>query len=171
MNINELMHKLEDFNPLIYDHCIRTMVEAEKLAERYGVNKDKAKVAGLLHDCGKKLINGSDNLSHSKIGAKLARDVFNVKDEEVLSAIMYHTTGRENMTMLDKIIFIADKIEPKRNYKGIEELRNTAYINIDKAIIMSLETTIEYVKMRNLELDNDSLITLKFLRRKNESRT
>ncbi|HAQ41678.1 MAG TPA: phosphohydrolase [Clostridiales bacterium] len=164
MNIDELKKKLESFNPGLYSHCISTMKEAEKLAFHYGVDEEKAKIAGLLHDCGKRMTKGQDNLTHSKTGAELAEEVFDVHDKEILNAIMYHTTGRENMTMLEKIIFIADKIEPRRKYDGVEELRKKAYTDIDAAVIMSLENTIEYVKKRNLKLDNDSLKTLKFLK-------
>lgn len=167
MNINDIRIKLESFNPKLYEHSIRTMEEAEKLAVHHGINVEKVKIAALLHDCGKKMTKGQDSLTHSKTGRDLARDVFGVNDIEILNAIAYHTTGRENMTMLDKIVFIADKIEPKRNYEGVDELRKAAYTNIDKAIIMSLQSTVEYVKMRNLELDNDSLKTLEFLRRQN----
>lgn len=169
MGFDELKEKLRIFNPKSYSHCVNTMEEAEKLALHYDVDIDKAKIAGLLHDCGKSITKG-DNLTHSKIGTKLAEEIFKIHDEEILNAIMYHTTGRENMTLLDKIIFIADKIEQGRDFKGVDELRKAAYTNIDEAIIMSLESTIEYVKTRNLELDNDSLITIKFLRRNNESR-
>lgn len=168
MNIEEIKIKLESFNPKLYEHSLRTMEQAEKLARHYGIDVEKAKIAALLHDCGKKMTKGNDNLTHSKIGRDIAKDVFGVMDDEILNAISYHTTGRENMTMLDKIVFIADKIEPKRNYEGIEELKEIAYTNIDKAIIKSLESTLEYVKMRNLELDNDSLIALQFLRRQND---
>lgn len=167
MDIEGMKKQLKSINPRLYDHCVRTMDEAVKLAEHYNINVEKAQIAGLLHDCGKGMTKGLDNLTHSKTGRDIAREIFNIRDEEILNAIMYHTTGRENMTLLEKIIFIADKIEPKRNYEGIEELRKTAYTNINKAIIMSLESTIEYVKIRNLELDNDSLLTLNYLRRKN----
>lgn len=161
MNTDELEKKLEDFNPKLYAHCVRTMNEAERLALQYGADVQKAKIAGLLHDCGKKL-KEKDNLTHSKTGAEVAEEVFNIHDEEILNAIRYHTTGRKNMTMLEKIIFIADKIEPGRQYEGVDELRKKAYFNIDEAIAMSLKSTVEYVKMRNLELDEDSLITLRF---------
>lgn len=164
MDINELKKKLKSFNPKMYGHCVSTMEEAERLALHYGADTEKAKIAGLLHDCGKKMTEGPDSLTHSKTGAKFAKEIFNVRDEEILNAIMYHTTGRENMTMLEKIIFMADKIEPGRKYDGVERLRKTAYASIDDAIIMSLESTIEYVKIRDLELDNDSLKTLKFLK-------
>ena len=152
-----------------YNHSLGTMEEAEKLAVVYGVDKEKAKIAGLLHDCGKS-IDENDNLTHAATSANLARTIYNVNDEEIINAILYHTTGRENMTILEKIIFIADKIEKNRHYEGVEELRKTAYKNIDEALINSLESTIEYVKKTNQELDIESLKTLNFLRRKNEFR-
>jgi putative nucleotidyltransferase with HDIG domain len=170
MDFNELKEKLEKINPGSYLHCISTMEEAEKLAIHYGADVEKAKIAGLLHDCGKKKKVGKDNLSHANFGAELAEKSFGVKDKEVLDAIMYHTIGRENMTLLDKIIFIADKIEQRRNYNKVDELRKVAYDNIDDAIIMSIEGTIEYIKMQHLELDNESIKTLDFLRRQNEKR-
>jgi len=170
MDFYELKEKLEEINPGSYLHCMSTMEEAEKLAIHYGADVEKAKIAGLLHDCGKKMKAGKDNLSHANFGAELAEKSFGVQDKEILDAIMYHTTGRENMTLLDKIIFIADKIEQRRNYYKVDELRKVAYENIDDAIIMSIEGTIEYIKMQHLELDNESIKTLDFLRRQNEKR-
>lgn len=167
MEIEELIKKLKEFNFNIYLHSLSTMEEAEKLAINYGTDVNKAKIAALLHDCGKK-INNNDNLTHSKLSSKLAKEIFYIEDEEILNAILYHTTGKKNMSMLEKIIFIADKIEMRRNYNNVKELRDLAYIDIDKAIIKSIEGTVEYVKMRNFELDSQSLETLNFLRRQNE---
>ncbi len=164
MGIDEMKRMLEELNPVIYCHSIRTMEEAAKLSECYGEDTEKARIAGLLHDCGKKMVRGNDNLTHSKTGAHMARDIFHVSDEDILNAIAYHTTGRENMSMLEKVIFIADKIEQGRKYDGVSELRKAAYEDIDKAIIMSIESTVEYVKMKNAELDDDSIKTLKFLK-------
>ena len=170
MDLCELMKKLEEINPGSYFHCISTMEEAEKLAIHYGADVEKSKIAGLLHDCGKKMTVGEDNLTHANFGAELAEKKFGVQDKEILDAIKCHTTGRENMTLLDKIIFIADKIEERRNYDKVDELRKVAYENIDDAIIMSIESTIEYIKMKNSELDNESIKTLDYLRRQNEKR-
>lgn len=164
MSIDEMKKMLEVLNPSIYGHCIRTMEEAVRLSEHYREDTEKAKIAGLLHDCGKKMVKGNDNLTHSKTGAAMAGDIFHVSDEDILNAITYHTTGRENMSMLEKIIFIADKIEQGRKYKGVSRLRKATYEDIDRAIIMSIESTVEYVKMKNAELDDDSIKTLKFLK-------
>lgn len=164
MGIDEMKRKLVELNPGSYMHCIRTMEEAVRLSEHYGEDTEKARIAGLLHDCGKRMTGGNDNLTHSKTGAHIAADIFHVNDGDILNAIAYHTTGRENMSMLEKIIFIADKIEQGRKYDGVSEIRKTAYEDIDKAIIMSIESTVEYVRMKNAELDNDSIKTLKFLK-------
>ncbi|WP_313340708.1 bis(5'-nucleosyl)-tetraphosphatase (symmetrical) YqeK [Sedimentibacter sp.] len=166
MDLNDLIIKLKDrLSPKIFNHCVGTMDEAEKLSLRYSIDVNKAKIAGLLHDCGK-AEKGKDNLTHAKAGAILAREVYNVQDEDIINAIKHHTTGKENMTTLEKIIYIADKIEPNRHYEGVEELREIAYKDLDAAIILSLENTIEYVKDMNKVLDHQSLNTLKFLKEK-----
>jgi predicted HD superfamily hydrolase involved in NAD metabolism len=103
-------------------------------------------------------------LKHAKKSAELAGVKYGVKDNDILNAIMFHTTGRVNMSLLEKIIYIADKIEPNRNYEGVEEIRNKAYTRLDEAIIKSLENTIEYVKNRNLVLDMESVNTLNYLK-------
>ncbi|WP_313164218.1 bis(5'-nucleosyl)-tetraphosphatase (symmetrical) YqeK [Sedimentibacter sp.] len=166
MDLNNLIIKLKNrLSPKLFNHCIGTMEEAEKLSLRYSADVNKAKTGGLLHDCGKSE-KGKDNLTHAEAGAILAKEVYNVQDEDIINAIKHHTTGRENMTTLEKIIYIADKIEPNRYYEGVEELREIAYKDLDAAIIVSLEKTIEYVKNMNMVLDHQSLNTLKFLKEK-----
>ena len=159
----EIKKELEiELDQKLYQHSIGTMEEAEKLASVYGCDISKAKIAGLLHDCGK--VRCKDNLKHAKESAELAETRFGVKDKDIINAIMYHTTGRVNMTILEKIIFIADKIEPTRHYEGVEEIRKKAYKNLDEAIIKSLESTIKYVKSRNMVLDMESVNTLNYLK-------
>jgi putative nucleotidyltransferase with HDIG domain len=163
MHIEEIKKELEiELGQRLYRHSIGTMEEAEKLASLYGCDISKARIAGLLHDCGK--IRCKDNLKHAKKSAELAQTKFGVKDKSIINAIMHHTTGRVNMTFLEKIIFIADKIEPNRHYEGVEEIRKEAYNNIDEAMIKSLESTIEYVKNRNMVLDMESVNTLNYLK-------
>ena len=142
-------------------HVLGTEQEAIRLAERYGADVEKARVAALLHDCTKKLDMPAQlalcgqygialdeleqralKLLHSKTGAAIARDVFGV-DDEIYSAIWYHTTGHADMTKLEKIIYLADYIEPSRGFPGVNTLRNVCYENLDKGLLLGLEMTIE----------------------------
>ena len=142
-------------------HVLGTEQEAIRLAQRYGADVKKARVAALLHDCTKKLSMEEQlalcekygiqldeleqkalKLLHSKTGAAIAKDVFGV-DEEIYSAIWYHTTGHANMTRLEKIIYLADYIEPSRDFPGVDELRSVCYEDLDRGLLKGLEMTIE----------------------------
>ena len=142
-------------------HVLGTEQEAVRLAERYGADVTKARVAALLHDCTKKLDMAEQlalceryripldelerkalKLLHSKTGAAIARDVFAV-DDEVYNAILYHTTGKPDMTLLEKIIYLADYIEPTRDFPGVEELRRTVYEDLDRGLLLGLTMTIQ----------------------------
>lgn len=147
----------------IYGHCIRTMEEAERLALVYNTDIEKAKIAGLLHDCAKQKEKSDDNLKHAEAGAQLAEKIYKIDDIDILNAIRYHTTGREGMTDLEKVVFIADKIEPNRIYLGVEEIRALSFENIDVAIIKSLISTIGYVRKRKMTINPESERTLNYL--------
>lgn len=142
-------------------HVLGTEQEAIRLAERYGADVEKARVAALLHDCTKKLDMAEQlelcraygieldeleqkalKLLHAKTGAAIARDVFGV-DDEIYHAIWWHTTGHAGMTKLEKIIYLADYIEPSRDFPGVQELRRVCYEDLDKGLRMGLEMTIE----------------------------
>lgn len=142
-------------------HVLGTEQEAVRLAERYGADVTKARIAALLHDCTKKLDMDEQlalckkyhipldelerkalKLLHSKTGAAIARDVFAV-DDDVYNAIMYHTTGKPDMTLLEKIIYLADYIEPTRDFPGVEALRRTVYEDLDRGLLMGLTMTID----------------------------
>lgn len=160
-----------------YEHTIGVADTAACLAMRYGYNVEKAYVAGLLHDCAKCIDNDKkiqlckkykvkltkveiENpfLIHAKLGAALAKEKYDVDDEEILSAIQYHTTGKENMSLLEKIIFSADYIEPGRKMiLGLEEIRNTIFIDFDKAVYIILENTIKHLNNKNQIIDETSL--------------
>ena len=141
-------------------HVLGTEQEAIRLAERYGADVEKARVGALLHDCTKKLDMEAQlalcrhygiqldeleqkalKLLHAKTGAAIARDVFGV-DEEIYSAILWHTTGHANMTLLEKILYLADYIEPSRDFPGVDKLRAECYKNLDAGLLMGLEMTI-----------------------------
>ena len=142
-------------------HVLGTEQEAIRLAERYGADVEKARVAALLHDCTKKLDMPAQlalceqygirldeleqkalKLLHSKTGAAIARDVFGV-DDDIYSAIWYHTTGHADMTKLEKIIYLADYIEPSRDFPGVDKLRKVCYEDLDKGLLLGLEMTVE----------------------------
>ena len=142
-------------------HVLGTEQEAVRLVRRYGGDETQARIAALLHDCTKKLDMARQlalcekygimldeleqralKLLHSKTGAAIARDVFGVEDA-VYDAILYHTTGKPDMTRLEKIIYLADYIEPTRDFPGVDELRKTVYEDLDKGLLMGLTMTIQ----------------------------
>ena len=147
-----------------YNHSLRVMETAIELGYRYSVDVEKIRTAAILHDCGKLMEKGillkmaydfgiildtcmENNLEliHGPLGSKIAEEKYKIKDKEVLDAIYYHTTGRENMTILDKIIYIADYIEPYRNFPGVEEVRTLAFENLDRSILLAMEKTIIFL--------------------------
>ncbi len=145
----------EKIRPLMseerYLHSVYTAVTAAKLAERYGVDKEKAIVAGLIHDCAKEtpesvlrekygietppgVLDMHRKVRHAPLGALLAEKLFDIKDPEILNAVKYHTSGKEDMAPLEKLIFIADYIEPTRGYEDTAEKYDLAFSDIDKAV-------------------------------------
>jgi len=147
-----------------YHHSLRVQETAEKLAKIYNVSIEKASIAGLVHDCAKDLSDDEllkyaiefgiliddifyyqRQLLHGIVSMELAKMEFKIEDEEILNAIRFHTTGRENMSTLEKIVFIADYIEPGRTFKEVEQLRKEAFSNLDLACLMAMDNTIRYV--------------------------
>ena len=145
-----------------FDHSVRVVETALNLNKDY--NEDEIKMAALLHDCAKNNEEEywqifKDNIDpkkleykqvlHSFLGAEVAKKVYNISNENVLNAIRFHTTGRENMTYLDKIVYISDAIEPKRDYPGVDKLRKLASKDLDEAILFSLNHNIEFLINKN----------------------
>ena len=142
---------------------------ARKLAEKYGVNPDKAELAGWIHDCmkqeklsfmqeliqNKKLaipgfsvdnyMLGSKNLLHGPAGAVFADTYYEIHDISILSAVACHTTGKAHMSLLEKVIFLADYIEPSRDFPGVEEIRAEAKKDLDWACIVAYDSTISHL--------------------------
>ena len=141
-------------------HILGTEEEAVRLAKRWGADENQARRAGILHDCTKywsleqyldccekygveldEVERRAEKLLHSKTGACVAKYVFGEPDE-VYNAIFYHTTGRENMSLLEKILYIADYMEPNRDFEGVEELRRLSYEDLDAAVLKGCEMSI-----------------------------
>lgn len=149
-------------------HVIGCEQEAVRLAKRWGADIDDASEAGILHDITKKL-KGEEQLKlcddydimtdddekanykllHSKTGAAYARAHFGISDE-VYSAIFWHTTGKADMTLLEKIIYLADYIEPNRHFDGVEQMRCLAYENIDAALELGLTMSLQDLAARGV---------------------
>ncbi|MGN0659821.1 MAG: bis(5'-nucleosyl)-tetraphosphatase (symmetrical) YqeK [Emergencia sp.] len=145
-----------------------------KLAEKYGADVEKAETAALFHDMfrgvpedalnyyvkhldlDRKYMNNC-NLAHGKIAAVIMKRDYGIEDEDILNAVSYHTTGRPGMSLLEKIIYIADAIEPARNYPGVASLREAAWRDLDEACLLSLTRTIDYVTGQGNYLDTDTL--------------
>lgn len=167
-----------------YLHSLGVSETASRLAVKYGADPDKASLAGLVHDCAKSLSGGQllkeafdanievdyvdraqPGLLHGPVGAVIARREFAIDDDEILDSIRYHTTGREDMTLLDKIIYIADYIEPGRNFPGVEELRTESAKDLDRGIMMAMDGTIEFVLERKMMLDLKTVRARNFMLR------
>lgn len=160
-------------NDFRFQHTIGVMNTAVELAKRYQADVDKARIAGLLHDCAKgfsgqeKLMlcekyglsiseaeRKNPGLLHAKLGAYLAKADYGIEDQEILDAIRWHTTGRPEMTLLDKIIYIADYIEPNRNQApNLDEIRRLALFDLDECLYTILEASLAYLKTRSEAID------------------
>jgi len=164
--LRDRAHSMLD--PLRIPHVDGCESEAIRLAERWNAGIDDAREAAILHDITKKLdfnenmciiaehgiVTGGlgsneAKLLHSITGALLAQSEFGVSDT-VANAIRWHTTGRAGMSVLEKVVYIADYIEPDRDFPGVDELRRTAYTNIDDAMIMGLEMTVSRLLTRGI---------------------
>lgn len=160
-----------------YEHSIGVAQLACELARIYGANAEKATIAGLLHDCAKELgedetkalldrvgcldeiVLNSRNLWHGPAGAEYSKEHFNI-DEEIYDAIFYHTIGKENMSLLTKIIFLADAVEINRDkeFSWSASLRKLAFTDIDMAIVKVIDHSILSIIQRKLTLHPNSVL-------------
>ena len=170
----EIVHKVEEILPYKrFVHSLGVAGTAYALSLVHGADPERAELAGFLHDVGKYLSkedkirlceeNGlpvseierdNEELLHAKAGAVIARQTFGVEDEEILSAIRCHSTGKPAMTLLEKILYIADYIEPGRNLaKRLPEIRKAAFRDLDEALLMILSDTLTYLRLKEAPID------------------
>ena len=156
-------------------HTFGVVSVAVRLAHMYDADPEKAEIAALCHDLFRgvkpKKLNkymekiGLDpdryadnaNLAHGKIAAYVCEHKLEIDDPDILNAISYHTTGRAGMSQLEKVLFIADAIEPGRDFPGVEAIRRAAADDLDRACLISLVGTICHVKSQGIYLDEDTL--------------
>ena len=163
-------------------HIRGTEEEAVRLARRWGADEEMARRAGILHDCTKyltgvehiaicerygvpldQLEREAPKLLHSKTGACMARYIFGEPDE-VYEAIFWHTTAKADMTTLEKILYVADYMEPNRTFEGVERLRELAYQDLDRALLLGVETTVQEMEDRRLPVHPNTLQARAWLR-------
>lgn len=158
-----------------WNHTVNVVSEAEKLCQMYGGDMEKCVTAAIFHDVVKELPNeelnalvrkfgfdekyiDSPNLSHGKIAAALLKHEWGIDDEDIINAVSYHTTGRAGMSKTEKIVFIADAIEPTRVYNGVEAIRKATYEDLDRGCLKSLTDTVEHLKEKGVSyIDEDTL--------------
>lgn len=181
--IKDIKKKLQkELESKRYEHTIGVADMAFSLALTYGCDAEKAYIAGLLHDCAKCYDDSKRNsllkkynvklsdtekanpsLIHSKLGYYVAKDKYDIDDEEILNAIKYHTTGKADMSLIEKIVFSADYIEPNRKQiLGIDDIRNVIFKDLDKAVYLILLNSIKHLENKKLLIDNGSLEAIKY---------
>jgi predicted HD superfamily hydrolase involved in NAD metabolism len=168
-----------------YNHTLGVAYTAVSMAMRYNPDTSndefikRTEIAGLLHDCAKCMDNDkklricdrnkipysnfeAENayLLHGRVGAFIAMTKFDIDDEEILNAIEWHTTGRPDMSLLEKIVFVADYIEPSRKpIPELDEIRQLAFIDIDKAMVKILENTLKHLNETGASIDKMTQFT------------
>jgi len=179
----EMIDKLRDKLPKRrFEHSVGVEYTAGTMAFMYGVDYEKAMVAGLLHDCAKYVPNEkkirkcekrgipiteceykNPDLLHAKLSAVYAKEKYGVDDEEILSAIACHTTGKPEMTVLEKIIYIADYIEPNRDMlPEMEDIRKEAYTNLDMCLLHILRNSVSYLNKKGAVIDPLTKVTYEY---------
>lgn len=191
-SINKITEDLKIvLKPQRFEHTLGVANTAKEMAETFGVNPNKAYFAGMLHDCAKNLSDEqllqicaennieiseyeakSPYLLHGKVGAHIARTKYGISDEEILSAIVWHTTGKPNMTDLEKIVFSADYIEPGRHKQpNLDFLRELAQKDLDLLTFNILKDTVEYLKENKSDsIDDNTISAYEFYKKLMEER-
>jgi len=143
-----------------WKHTLGVMESAVKLANRYGADPQRAETAAILHDVAKywsvdkmrkiiedhalsqELLSHDKQLWHAEVGAFVAEKEYGIQDREVLDAIRYHTSGREGMSLLEKIVCLADYIEPGRDFPGVDQIRRQSKISLEEGLLAGFDSTI-----------------------------
>ncbi len=174
----KLRKQLEkELKPDRFDHTLGVAYTAASMAFVHGADVEKALIAGYLHDCAKcmsheeqvkiceknkieisEVERRNHSLLHAKVGMYLARTKYDVYDTEILNAIRWHTTGREDMSLLEKIIYIADFIEPNRKpLEDMDVIRKEAFTDLDRCLAHILHNSVIYLKTIGKECDDATL--------------
>lgn len=174
-----LKNKLD---PMRYEHSLSVSFTSVCLAMRYGYDLHKAELAGLLHDCAKRFTEAemrsrceeagilltederkAPQVIHARYGAYLARKRYGIEDEEILSAIYYHTVGKADMSLLEAIVFTADYIETRRfKAQNLSEIRQLAFTDLNRCVYEIMKSTVEFLQSKQIYICKDSLDAYRF---------
>lgn len=165
-----------------YMHILGVVSTSKKLAKMYGESEEKAEIAALCHDIAKnmhiddlKRILDENNIKltydeevspqlwHSIVAPIEAKKKFEIEDEDILNAARWHTTGRENMSTLEKIVYIADMIEPSRTFPGVDVIRQKTLQSLDKGVMAGLTHTINYLMATSQPIDINTIKARNYL--------
>ena len=166
-------HLKKKLDPRRFEHTLGVEFTCAALAMRYGYDIKKAQLAGLLHDCAKRYPGpellrrclereipvtpaeeADPSLLHAKLGAWMAKEKYGVEDEEILEAIRCHTTGKPGMSLLDKLLYVADYIEPERDTAPeLAQFRKMAFIDLDEACLAMMKANLEYLRESGRTID------------------
>ena len=173
-----------------YEHTLGVMFTCASLAMVHGYDLKNAQVAGLLHDCAKCIPTGkklkickkndipltrweeeNEALLHAKVGVYIAKKKYGIDDPAILNAIRYHTTGKEDMTVLEKIVYIADYIEPGRyKAKNLPEVRHLAFLDLDETMYRILHDTILYLNGSTNTMDPSTIQAFEYYQKLHNER-
>lgn len=164
MTRSELVERLRNaLRESRFNHVLRVEATAIKLAKQYGVDVEKASIAGLCHDYAKQrpdedfieeikkkglnpdLLNYGNAIWHGVVGAELIKDELGIWDEDILNAVRHHTTGAPVMTKLEQVIYMADYIEPARDFNGVDKARTLTATSLEAGVAFQTKHTLAYL--------------------------
>lgn len=184
MTVEEITGKLKSqLKESRFEHSLSVAKTSAELAQIYGASEKKAYLAGLVHDCAKcysdsELIQKAQNygidedalrfihIMHSFVGAYEIKNEYGIDDEEIFDAVYYHTVGKPDMPLITAIVYLADAIEPGRNYPGVDRIRKVAEASLEKAIYIYTEECINHVLKKGGQLHPNALEVRDYYRRK-----
>ncbi len=181
LNRDEIIDRMRDtLSDFRFSHCVRVEKVSRGLAAEFGGDIQRAGLAGLLHDYAKErsdqefadvitkknldptLLNYNNAIWHGVVGAEIVKDELGIYDEDVLNAIRRHTVGATNMTQIDKCVFVADFIEPARDFPGIKEARDYAEKSLDSAVAFELKHSLEHLISKNREIYPETFVSYNY---------
>lgn len=172
----EILKKM--LSPKRFNHSVNVAAVAEDLAKHYGLDPEKAKIAGLLHDICKEMPDEeneklipkdvkkricSPKILHGPAAGEYIKNKFKITDEEVLNAVKYHTVGRKSMSTFEKIISIADYTSPERKWGDVSKTRELAYKDLDLAMLKKVSTEIVACVQKGLQVSPDTAEAYNYL--------